>query len=55
MMMMMMMMMMIIQTALRKKFWKKKLKVNADYVKNTKKLLTTQYQNIPLWQRRNTP
>jgi hypothetical protein len=26
---------------LREKFWKKILKVDADYVKNTKKLLTT--------------
>jgi hypothetical protein len=31
----------LIQTATRKKFWKKeKLKLNADHVKNTKKLLT---------------
>jgi hypothetical protein len=28
------------QTTLRETFWKKKLKVDADYVKNTKKLLT---------------
>jgi hypothetical protein len=26
---------------LKEKFWKKKLKVDADYVKNMKKLLTT--------------
>jgi hypothetical protein len=25
----------------KRKIWKKKLKVDADYVKNTKKLLTT--------------
>jgi hypothetical protein len=28
-------------TTLREKFWKKKSKVDADYVKNMKKLLTT--------------
>jgi len=32
-----------------------KLKVNADCVKNTKKLLTTQHQEAPFWQRMNTP
>jgi len=31
----------LVQTILRKKFWSKKLRVNAGYVSNMKKLLTT--------------
>jgi hypothetical protein len=42
------------QTTLREKFWKKKLKVDADYVKKTKKLSTTKHQDTPFWQRMNT-
>jgi len=36
-----------------KTFWKKKLKVDGDYIKNTEKLLTT-YQDVLFWQRMNT-
>jgi hypothetical protein len=38
----------------KRKFWKKKLKADADYVKNTKKLLTIFHLDVPFWQRMNT-
>ena len=31
----------LVQTILRKKFWRKKVRVNAGYVRNMKNLLTT--------------
>jgi hypothetical protein len=37
------------QTILREKFWKKKFKVDASYVKNMKKLLTTFHRDVPFW------
>jgi hypothetical protein len=33
---------------------KEELKVNADYVKSMKKLLTTKHQDAPFWQIMNT-
>jgi hypothetical protein len=36
------------------KFWRKKLTVNADYVNNMKKLLTTLPKDASFWQRMST-
>ena len=42
------------KTSLKIKFLRKKLTVNAGYVNNMKKLLTTLPQNASFWQRMST-
>jgi len=39
------------KTIVKIKFWRKKLTVNAGYMNNTKKLLTTLPQDASFWQR----
>jgi hypothetical protein len=41
----------ISKTMVKIKFWRKKLTVNAGYVRNVKKLLTTLPQDASFWQR----
>jgi hypothetical protein len=41
-------------TLVEEKYSERRNKVNANYIKNTDKLLATQHQDVPFWQRMYT-